>query len=79
VSEYMTYEVVGSRLPTPKAASTIERWVHRGLMGGTVRLETVAVGGTPCVTPDALERFFQRLTAAKRARRESLTAAPSGI
>jgi Protein of unknown function (DUF1580) len=37
------------------------RWASRGLNG--VRLEVVQVGGTKCTSLEALQRFFERLSA----------------
>ncbi|MCA9312358.1 MAG: DUF1580 domain-containing protein [Phycisphaerales bacterium] len=39
--------------------ATIYRWAQRGCRG--VRLETVQVGGTKYTSPEALQRFFDRL------------------
>ncbi|MCH7727048.1 MAG: DUF1580 domain-containing protein [Planctomycetes bacterium] len=46
------------------ATSTLYRWAKRGLRG--VCLEVVQVGGTTCTSRSALQRFFNRLTAAAR-------------
>lgn len=43
-------------------ASTLYRWARHGLRG--VRLEVIRVGGTLCTSTEALQRFFDRLTAA---------------
>ena len=46
--------------------STLHRWALRGLRskdGEQVRLETVKVGGTTCTSKEALQRFFDRLSA----------------
>lgn len=43
--------------------STIYRWVQRGCRG--VKLESLQVGGTSCTSLEALQRFFERLTAAR--------------
>lgn len=42
--------------------STLYRWSLSGVRG--VRLETIQVGGTRCTSFEALQRFFDRLTAA---------------
>lgn len=44
-------------------ASTLYRWAKDGLSG--VRLEVLRVGDTTCTSWEALQRFFQRLTALK--------------
>ena len=41
--------------------ATLYRWTTRGLRG--VVLETLQVGGTLCTSREALQRFFERLTA----------------
>lgn len=61
-------------LPLSKAArsipgrkvspQTIYRWVSQGLDG--VRLEAINVGGRMQTSQEALTRFFQAVTAAKR-------------
>jgi hypothetical protein len=40
--------------------STLYRWATNGCRG--IVLETIQVGGTRCTSPQALQRFFQRLT-----------------
>ena len=42
-------------------ASTLFRWAQKGCKG--VRLETIQVGGTRCTSFEALQRFFEALTA----------------
>ena len=44
--------------------ATIYRWSTRGIRG--VVLETIQIGGTRCTSAQALQRFFERLTAAGR-------------
>jgi hypothetical protein len=41
--------------------SCIYRWVQRGCRG--IRLEVLQVGGTKCTSLQALQRFFDRLSA----------------
>lgn len=43
--------------------SCIYRWAQRGCKG--IRLETIQIGGTSCTSSEALQRFFDRLTAAR--------------
>ena len=43
--------------------SCIYRWCTRGLRG--VKLESIQVGGTCCTSREALQRFFERLTAVR--------------
>ncbi|MBL8815483.1 MAG: hypothetical protein JNL58_05605 [Planctomyces sp.] len=48
--------------------STLWRWVRRGLRGANgerIKLEVVYVGRTPHVSAEMVERFFQRVTAAR--------------
>jgi hypothetical protein len=44
--------------------ATLYRWSTRGIRG--VVLETIQIGGTRCTSAQALQRFFERLTAADR-------------
>jgi len=44
--------------------ATVYRWAKRGLRG--VVLETLQVGGTLCTSQEALQRFFEALTAPGR-------------
>jgi hypothetical protein len=46
------------------AVSTIWRWHHPGVSG--VNLETVCVGGSRFTSAEALDRFFQAVTAARQ-------------
>lgn len=43
--------------------SCVYRWSQRGCRG--VVLETLQIGGTRCTSLEALQRFFERLTAAR--------------
>lgn len=61
-----------------KCASTaaVRRWIRSGMRG--VRLESTMAGGRRCTSREAVQRFFEALTAAreperprKRARRKS--------
>ncbi len=47
--------------------SCVYRWAQHGLRG--VRLEIIQVGGTACTSREALQRFFERLTAARTGER----------
>lgn len=42
--------------------ATLYRWSTRGIRG--VTLETLQIGGTRCTSDQALQRFFERLSAA---------------
>ena len=58
-----------ARLPCRRAGkrphvATVYRWAKRGLRG--VVLETLQVGGTLCTSHEALQRFFEALTAPAR-------------
>lgn len=46
----------------PVHVATLYRWAKSGCRG--VRLETLQVGGSLCTSRGALQRFFERLTAA---------------
>jgi len=43
--------------------SCIYRWAKKGCKG--IRLETIQIGGTSCTSTEALQRFFEKLTAAR--------------
>jgi hypothetical protein len=43
------------------SVSTFFRWASKGVRG--VRLEVVQIGGTKCTSVEALQRFFNALTA----------------
>jgi len=45
------------------ASSTVYRWAHKGHKG--IKLETIMCGGTTCTSLAAVNRFFERLTAAR--------------
>ena len=50
--------------------STMFRWIKHGLAGPDgerIRLDVVYVGCRPYVTPEAVERFFARVTKARTA------------
>lgn len=42
--------------------ATLYRWAQTGVRG--IRLETLMVGGTRCTSMEALQRFFDAITAA---------------
>jgi hypothetical protein len=44
--------------------SCVYRWCQRGVRG--VRLEFLCVGGTQCTSTQALQRFFDALTAERK-------------
>lgn len=44
------------------AVSTVWRWAMRGVRG--IRLETIVIGGTRRTSLEALQRFFENVTAA---------------
>jgi hypothetical protein len=54
------------RVGKPVSPSTVWRWTTRGVRardGMLVRLEAIKVGGTCCTSDQALQRFFQALSA----------------
>lgn len=62
----LTFTEAAQHLPSRRGgrkphAATIARWSGNGLRG--VVLETIRVGGTRCTSLEALQRFFDRLTA----------------
>jgi hypothetical protein len=46
--------------------ATLYRWAQTGCRG--VRLETICVGATRCTSMEALQRFFDAITAASESR-----------
>lgn len=50
--------------------ATAWRWVNTGING--VRLEVIYVGNTPYTSAEMVAEFFQRVTAARISKRESL-------
>lgn len=50
----------------PAAPSSLWRWHTRGIAG--VKLETICLGGTRYTSAEALQRFFDQVTAAKEAK-----------
>jgi hypothetical protein len=55
--------------------STLYRWATVGCRG--VQLETIQVGASRCTTREALQRFFERLSADPTRSPESVTPARS--
>jgi hypothetical protein len=55
--------------------ATLYRWTHTGCRG--VRLETICIGATRCTSLEALQRFFDALTA--QAERRPITPLPSKL
>jgi len=47
----------------PIHVSCLYRWATRGCRG--VKLEVLQIGGTTCTSLDALQRFFEALTAVR--------------
>ena len=61
----------------PVSASTIWRWVRKGLAGTDgerIRLSVVYCGSRPHVTRDAIDDFFERVTEARLANQLRSTA-----
>ncbi len=56
------------------AVETLYRWSLRGCRG--IKLETVQVGATRCTSVEALQRYFDALTAAADAANTPPTPAP---
>ena len=50
----------------PIAPSTFQRWVSKGING--VRLEVLYCGATPMTSVEAIQRFINRVTAARLAK-----------
>ena len=58
-----TKHVPSRRRGKPTHVATLYRWSDPGLHG--IRLEVIQCGGTLCTSLEALQRFFNRLTAVK--------------
>jgi hypothetical protein len=56
------------------ALPTLYRWSNEGVNG--VRLESIMVGGTRCTSVEALQRFFDALTAAADAEHSAAIVPP---
>lgn len=54
-------------LPGRPSVSTVWRWCQRGVAG--VKCESLVVGGKRCVSAESLQRFCERVTAAKEGKR----------
>jgi hypothetical protein len=67
-----TRHVPSRRQGAKTAVSTVWRWAMRGIRG--VKLETLMVGGRRCTSTEALQRFYERVTAATDG-----TACPSSL
>jgi hypothetical protein len=68
ISEETTLRLadVPKHVPTRRAGkklhvATAFRWAKTGVRG--VKLETIRIGGTLCTSVEALQRFFERLSA----------------
>lgn len=77
--QILTLQQAARRLPRrrrgrPVHPATIYRWAHVGLRG--VRLEVIRMGGVTCTSTEALQRFFDQLTAST-ARASSTTPTPT--
>jgi hypothetical protein len=70
-TEYvMKLAEAGRRCPGgPVSPATIYRWSKRGIEGE--RLETINVGGVTMTSTEALQRFFERITAAKESKTQA--------
>jgi hypothetical protein len=54
--------------------ATIYRWMVDGVKG--IKLDSIVVGGTRCTSVEAMQRFFDALTAAADAEHSSGTTPP---
>ena len=64
-------QVPGRRPGQSVGVSTLYRWIDLGVRG--VRLESMACGGTLCTTAEAIQRFFEGVTEARRSGRPAPT------
>jgi hypothetical protein len=58
------------------ALTTLWRWTNVGIKG--VLLETIYVGAVRCTSRQALQRFFERVTAARKGGSSQSATGPSG-
>jgi len=69
MQDYLTLEQAARMLPIRVAVCTIWRWCVKGIhvrkTGQTVKLRCVFIGRKMFTTPDSLEEFIHRLTAAR--------------
>ena len=71
-------ELIPRRRAGKKAAiETLYRWTVRGCRG--VRLETIQIGGTRGTSREALQRFFDALTAASPGYSPATSAEPQKV
>ena len=66
IESVLSLTEAATKLPHRRAGrrphvSTLYRWASRGLRGN--HLETIQIGGTRCTSVEALQRFFDRLSA----------------
>ena len=54
--------------------ATIYRWMMQGVRG--IKLESIVVGATRCTSIEAMQRFFDSLTAAADAEHSSVVTPP---
>jgi len=74
MTNYISLAEAAELLPTRPAACTVWRWCTKGLYvrrtGQVVRLRCVFIGRKMFTTPDSVEEFIHRLTAARMGRYE---------
>jgi hypothetical protein len=59
----ITLAEAAKRLPTRPHIASVYRHAQRGVRG--IRLETIQVAGTLCTSVEAIQRWCERLTAAR--------------
>lgn len=67
---------IGEQTGRTPAASTMWRWVLRGVRGG-IRLESFRVGGTSYTTREMVQRFIERTSQSSSP--VSVTVSPAGV
>jgi len=69
MTRYLSLAEAAASLPTRPAVCTVWRWCVKGLhvrkTGQTVKLRCVFIGRKMFTTPDSVEEFIHRLTAAR--------------
>jgi len=75
--QVMKLAEAGRQCPGGAVSSpTVYRWCKRGIAG--VRLESIHVGGVMMTSRQALQRFFERVTEARRVQEQAELDARSG-
>ncbi len=63
--DVLTFFQASKQLATKPTYRQLYNWAHTGLLhhGTRIKLEWVKIGGQPCTSTEAFERFVQRTNA----------------